>query len=480
MSAQLLVGVLVLVLALAARAGTRNTYVKRKLVLSVALAIAYLLAHVLALWTGTPPGIARTLGTIAPVLLVLAASNVVVVLAVNPFREDRLPAHLPAILQDAITVALFVTVVVLFFNDRLQLTAAAGAVVIGLALQDTLGNAIAGLALQADQPYKVGDWIRVGDHEGRVTQISWRSTVLRTRESTLVGLPNSSIADGPIVNFSEPAPPTRVFVDVGVAYNAPPNHVKAVITEALAHVPLAMPTPAPDVLLVDFANFAMTYRARCFVQDMERASLAQDQMRTAIWYTFQRHGLEIPYPIQVEYSPGAMPAITFPEQGDLPALVGDSALLGGLAAGARASLAASARPRLYGVGETIVRQGDLGRTCFLVARGEVRVSFAPDDQEVARLGVGQVFGEMSWLTGDPRSATVMATVDTLVFELDDMTLRALAGETPGVLDTLAEAVARRRAELESLSADHALRRGMTTEAPASLVARMRRFLRLGA
>ena len=246
----------------------------------------------------------RTLGTIEPVLLVLATSNLIVLLAVNPFREDRLPAHLPAILQDAITVALFATVVVLFFNDRLQLTAAAGAVVLGLALQDTLGNAIAGLALQADQPYKVGDWIRVGDHEGRVTQISWRSTVLRTRESTLVALPNSSIADGPIVNYSEPAPPTRIWVEVGVTYTAPPNHVKAVIAEAIANVPLAMPTPAPDVLLLDFGASAIIYRARCYVQDMERASLAQDQMRTAIWYTFQRHGLEIPYPIQVEYSPG--------------------------------------------------------------------------------------------------------------------------------------------------------------------------------
>ncbi|BCS35722.1 hypothetical protein TBR22_A49560 [Luteitalea sp. TBR-22] len=478
MSVQLIVGVLVLVLALAARAGTRNTYVQRKLVLSVALAAGYLVAHLLALWPGTPPGIGRTLATIEPVLLVLAASNLIVLLAVNPFREDRLPERLPAILQDAITVALFVTVVVLFFNDRLQLTAAAGAVVLGLALQDTLGNAIAGLALQADQPYKVGDWIRVGDHEGRVTQISWRSTVLRTRESTLVALPNSSIADGAIVNFSEPAPPTRVFVDVGVTYTAPPNQVKAVIGEALAAVPLAMSSPAPDVLVVDFANSAITYRARCFVQDMERASLAQDQMRTAIWYTFQRHGLDIPYPIQVEYSPGAMPVVSFPEQADLPALIGGSVLLGGLSADARATLAASARPRLYGSGETIVRQGETGRTSFLVARGVVRVSLAPDDQEVARLGVGEVFGEMSWLTGEPRSATVTATTDTLVFELDDTTLRALAEGTPGVLETLAEAVSRRRAELQVLSADHATRRGAAVEAPASLVARMKRFLRL--
>jgi len=478
LSIPVLIGVLVLACALVARAGTRNTYVKRKLVLSVALAIGYLLAHVIAVWAGTPPGIARTLDAISPVLLVLAASNLIVLLAVNPFRQDRLPDHLPAILQDAITIAIFVTVVVLFFNDRLQLTAAAGAVVLGLALQNTLGNAIAGLALQADQPYKVGDWIRVGDHEGRVTQVSWRSTVLRTRESTHVALPNSSIADGAIVNYSEPAPPTRVFVEVGVAYTAPPNHVKALIMDAIAQVPLAMTTPGPDVLLVDFAASAITYRARFFVQDMERASLAQDQLRTALWYTFQRHGIEIPYPIQVEYSGGTMPGVAMPEQADLPALIGNSALLGGLASDARARLSASARPRLYGAGEVIVRQADTGRTSFVIARGEARVSLAPDDHEVARLGVGDVFGEMSWLTGDPRSATVTAARDTLVFELDDTVLRELAMASAGVLDTLADAVSRRRQELESIVADTMQRHLPAVEPPASLVARMRRFLRL--
>ena len=478
MSPSVLIGVLALVLALAARAGTRNTYVKRKLVLSVALAAAYLAAHVISLWAGTPPAIARTLQTIEPVLLVLAVTNLLVVLAVNPFREDRLPAHLPAILQDAITVALFATVVVLFFNDRLQLTAAAGAVVLGLALQDTLGNAIAGLALQADQPYAVGDWIRVGDHEGRVTEISWRSTVLRTRESTLVALPNSSIADGPIVNFSAPAPPTRISVDVGVSYNTPPNQVKVVLAGAMANVPLAMASPAPDVLLVDFGNSAILYRVRCFVQDMERASLAQDQMRTAIWYALQRHGLEIPYPIQIEYSPGEMPSVPCPEQADLPGLIGNSAVLGGLSPDARARLAASAQPRLFGSGEVIVRQGETGRTSFLVARGCVRVTVAPDDHEVAQLAVGEVFGEMSWLTGDPRSATVTATCDTLVFELDDTTLRELAGASPAVLDTLADAVSRRRMELQTISADTAQRQRHAVEARTSLVERMRRFLRL--
>lgn len=477
-SLPVVVGIAVLVLAGAARAATRNTYVKRKLVLSLVLAAGYLAAHLLLLWPGTPAGLSRALHGMELVLLVLAASNFVVVVAVNPFGEDRLPAQLPAILQDTITIALFAGVVVVFFNDRLQLTAAAGAVVLGLALQDTLGNAFAGLALQVDQPYRVGDWIRVGEHEGRVSQISWRATTLRTRESTLVALPNSSIANDAIINFSEPAPPTRVWVEVGVSYATPPNDVKAVIGEALALVPLAMASPPPDVLIVDFAASAVIYRVRCFVHDVERSALAQDQIRTALWYAFRRHGLEIPYPIQVEYSPGVMPAVPCPEQATLPALLGTSTLLGGLPPDAREQLAASARPRLYAAGEIIVTQGAAGHSSFVIARGQVRVSVNPDDQEVARLGVGDMFGEMSWLTGDPRSATVTALCDTLVFELDDRTLRELAAASPAVLDTLAEAVARRRLELQAMTADTVTRRGQPSEAPASLVARMKRFLRL--
>ncbi len=477
MSSSVIVGIAALVLALAARAGTRNTYVKRKLVLSVALAAAYLIAHLLLLWPGTPQPIARTLQAVETVLLVLATINLLVVLAVNPFNEDRLPAHLPAILQDTITAAVFTVVGVMFFHDRVQLTAAAGAVVLGLALQDTLGNVVAGLALQVDQPYGVGDWVKVGDHEGRVAQISWRATVLRTWDSTLVTLPNSSIATSAIVNFSEPVAPTRVWVDVGVSYTTPPNVVKSVLLEALGRVPLGLPSPPPDVLVSGFDSSAVTYRACCFVADMERAVFAQDQMRTAIWYAFQRHGLEIPYPIQAEYSIDP-PAMRLPEQADLEGLIGRTTLLSGLADDARARLAVTARPRLFGRGETIVRQGDAGRTSFVVARGSVRVSVEPSDQEVARLGVGEVFGEMSWLTGEPRSATVRAVDDALVFELDDTTLHELASGSPGVLDTLAEAVLRRRLQLQAISADSAHRQ-QAVEPPHTLVARMKRFLRIG-
>ena len=159
------------------------------------------------------------------------------------------------------------------------------------------------------------------DHEGRVTQMSWRSTVLRTRDSTLVSLPNSSIVDGAVINYSEPAPPTRIWVEVSASFLTPPNRVKAVIADALTRVPLAMSEPPPDVLVAEFGDSAIRYRARCYVQDMERSSLAQDQMRTAIWYAFQRHRIDLPYQIQIEYQRTDLPVAVYPEQDALPELI---------------------------------------------------------------------------------------------------------------------------------------------------------------
>ena len=93
--------------------------------------------------------------------------NLVVIAFLNPLREDRVPDRYPAILQDFIVIGLLVLVATLVFHDKLLTTSAVSAVVIGFALQDTLGNAFAGLAIQSEKPFHVGHWIRVGDFEGR-------------------------------------------------------------------------------------------------------------------------------------------------------------------------------------------------------------------------------------------------------------------------------------------------------------------------
>ena len=227
--------------------------------------------------------------------------NLVVIALLNPLREDRVPDRYPAILQDFIVIGLLVLVATLVFHDKLLTTSAVSAVVIGFALQDTLGNAFAGLAIQSERPFHVGHWIRVGDFEGRVAEVTWRATKLRTKAGNFVVVPNNIVSKEAITNYSEPTTQCRVEVEVGASYLASPNTVKSAITEALANSAAALKTPPPDVVLAAFDSSAINYRVRFWIDDYERDERARDEVRSAIYYAFARHGIEIPWPIQVQY-----------------------------------------------------------------------------------------------------------------------------------------------------------------------------------
>ena len=295
------------VAALAATAAvsslTANRLIRRKLRLSFALLGAYLVFH-LALAVQPSLTVAFQGNHIASVeRLAFAAGliNLLVITFLNPLRVDRVPDRYPAILQEFIVVGLVLLVATFVFQDTLLATSAVSAVVIGFALQDTLGNAFAGLAIQSEKPFHVGHWIRVGDFEGRVAEVTWRATKLRTKSGNFVVLPNNIVSKEAITNYSEPAAPTRIEVQVGASYLTAPNIVKAAIREAIENAPRAMKEPPPDVILGSFDDSAITYRARFWIEDYERDEAARDQVRTAIYYAFARHNIEIPWPIQVQY-----------------------------------------------------------------------------------------------------------------------------------------------------------------------------------
>src|SRR5205814_4159185 len=137
-------------------------------------------------------------------------------------------------------------------EEKFVTTSAVGAVVAGLALQDTLGNLVAGLAIQVEKPFRLGHWIRLGEWEGEVAEITWRAVKVRTRDGNQVIIPNGELSKSALVNYSEPASPTRIHVEVGAAYEHPPSAVKAAIQETLANEPLVLHVPPPQVAVVAF------------------------------------------------------------------------------------------------------------------------------------------------------------------------------------------------------------------------------------
>jgi small-conductance mechanosensitive channel/CRP-like cAMP-binding protein len=470
-----LIGLALGLAAIVLRATSVNQLVRRRLWLSIALLAAYVGINVALVASPTVAGYAPRLRSLEQLLIVLALVNGLVYVAVNPLRHDRVPDRFPSILQDTIVVAVFLVVSTFVFEEKLLTTSAVGAVVIGFALQDTLGNAIAGLAIQIEKPFHVGHWVRVGEFEGRVHEVTWRATKLRTKTGNLVVLPNNVVSKEAVTNYSEPALPTRHETEVGATYLRSPGDVKAALREALAQVPLVLAEPAPEVLLVDFGSSAITYRVRFWVADYARDEAARDQVRSAIWYAFQRHDIEIPWPIQVEYTRQEQASGLSTEV--RAALLRGVEVLAPLSDGEQLALAAAARERIFGGGEAIVREGAPGRSLFVVAAGAVRVSVEPGDREVARLGAGACFGEMSMLTGDPRTATVTAAGDCRVLEITDDVFRPLAVANPGLIDVIGRVALERRKGLQETK-DAAAAARTQVETPLSLAARIRKFLRL--
>lgn len=471
-SYHLLAGAIAFAVVLAIFSFTLNRLVKRKLRLSIYFLLAYAALHSVLDFRPELTSRLELVG-IERVLLTAALINLFVVALLNPLRADRVPLRFPSIVQDAIVIGLLFVVSTFILGDQFQITSAASAVVVGFALQDTLGNAFAGLAIQSEKPFNIGHWISVGDHQGRVAEVTWRATKMRTKTGNFVILPNSEVAKAAITNYSQPAAPLRLYVDVGVTYDALPNTVKAVVKEALANCPLVLKAPAPDAMIHDFAGSAITYRVRFWTEDAELDEEAMDQVRSSLYYAFKRQSIEIPYPIQVEISKDPPVADDERDVAERALLLAAVDLFASLDETQRATIAAETRSMEFGDGETIVQEGDSGRTMYIVVSGAVAVKLESTGTIVATIKQGGYFGEMSLLTGDPRTASVVACGDVRVLELDVEVFRRMSEASPQIIEQIGVAAATRRAELNA--ARDSARMSAVVEAPATLLARMRRF-----
>ena len=402
--------------------------------------------------------------------------NAVVALVANPWRQDRPSDKFPAIVQDVTVIAIFTVIATVLLREQLLTTSAVGAVVVGFALQDTLGNLFAGLAIQIEKPFRVGQWVQVGDREGQVQEITWRATKLRTKAGQFLIVPNSVIAKEPVLNYSEPTVPTRIEVEVGASYTVPPNDVKRAIMEAIANSPLVMTAPEPQVMIKSFGASAIDYLAQFWIEDYAIDRSARDQVRTNLWYTFRRHNIEIPWPIQIQYERTEEPLTTEKNIAAAAGHLGGISLFAPLSGEARHALAASAKHHLFAAGEAIVRQNADGDSMFVLLSGQARVVLEPQGQEVAVIPAGGFFGEMSMLTGDRRTATVRAVNDVSVIEIAAKDFRELAVSNPNLLDHVSTIVGERRIGLEDARATASAI--AAPEEKGNFLARMRRFLRL--
>jgi len=171
-----------------------------------------------------------------------------------------------------------------------------GSFVLGLALQDTLGNLFSGIALVYEKPFKEGDVITVGDYTGRVMEMNWRAIRLLTREEVLVVIPHLVIGGDTIQNLSSPEEWHILKTNVGFSYATPPNLVKKVIMEVYRATEGILADPAPEVKTTEFADSQIIYELEFAIPEYMQFEEILDDLYTRIWYAAKRNDLHIPFP----------------------------------------------------------------------------------------------------------------------------------------------------------------------------------------
>ena len=400
----------------------------------------------------------QVLNVLSLIVFALALIQSLTLLLVQFMLVKRLGVTIPGVVADVALIAVFLisALLIVYYETDLNITglfttAGVVSIVIGLALQDTLGNIFSGLALEMEQPFKAGDWVSWGDFEGVVIDVGWRSTQFRTRNNDLVTVPNSTLSKESFINHSTPSRISGRTVEIGVHYRHPPAVVKRVLLEACREVDEVLDKPQPLCRLKDFGDFAITYQVKFWIKDFAAVLDIEESYRTVVWYAFQRHGIEIPFPIQTEIQ------VQPPEEEvqkaaaveDVLERLRDVEFLSPLSEEELRTLAKRTKLHDYYTNETICRQGDEGDSFFLIHDGEVVVSVSRNgrEQEVARLTPPSFFGEMALCTGEPRSATVRALKPVRLLVIDRDIFKSIIYANPDLATEMSHLLAKRHAEL---------------------------------
>ena len=406
------------------------------------------------------------------------------------YFEQRRQTVIPKFLRELVALVIFLVALLLVlsigYHAQSQLTwllsgSGVVAIVFGFATQNMLGGVIAGMSLQISKPYKVGDWLQVGDRFAEVMEINWRSTRLRTNDAIYLDIPNNEIVRTTIVNLHYPQELHAMRLRIGVEYGAPPNKVKDALLRASLHAEGVQHEPPPRVYLVDFADFAIVYEIKFWMLSHQRYNEISDAIHTNIWYELKRQKITIPFPIRtLEINRRPAPRVQ-EEHGKARTILETEPLFACLDEAQIGALVGGSRTVHFGRGERLIEQGADGSSMFVMLEGTAQVSVNQNGAPI-RVGVlrtGDCFGEMSLLTGEARTATIRAETDCEVLEIEKPVMAKLLRDSPECVSQLSELLARRKMENEGMIKDAAQDTdGQADAYRATFLRRLRGFFEL--
>lgn len=385
--------------------------------------------------------------------------------------EERTGRTIPQIIRNAVAIIIYVIaffgIVAFVFDQRLtSLLATSGviAMILGLAIQINISNIFSGIAINVERPFRVGDWIKVGDFtEGKVEDINWRTTRLRTRDDTVLCIPNSQASESAIENFSYPDDGYFKYFTILIDPVHPPERVKKILLDAALSTPTVEKEPPPRARFLGLTagmtgqsqSWAANYLISTYARDYGQKFAHNEAVWDNVYTHLRRAGIRTVYNRQemhmyVEGFRRRQQAL--PDKSPV-GLLREIEIFAPFSEEAKQYLAGRMKHRHAYPGEWIVQQGDSGSSLFIIEEGvvSIRVSFDQRSRpvEVARLGAGKFFGEMALLTGEKRTATVVAVADARLYEVTKEDIAPLIEQEPAISRRLSELLSQRKMATEA-------------------------------
>jgi small-conductance mechanosensitive channel/CRP-like cAMP-binding protein len=394
----------------------------------------------------------------------------------------------PRLLQDLVTILIVAMSVAigLWWQEGLTLTGIAAtsigvAAAIGVALQPDIQDVFSGLAMNYEDTCRIGDLVTIQipdqpDIMGRVSGLSWRSTFLTLEDASRASVPNHIFTSNPVLNHSRPRGAKQLEVKVGVDIRVPAERVVDMLRGEAFKVARAnglSREPAPEVLLTEINSDAGIYTVRFwYFPDLIMPAPAKSTVLLALQKVLLQH--ELPMPVtQIEMTPPPDVAAVLGQGEVRDALSHADLFRTTLDDDQREMLAACCRRMEMEPGTVLMRQGDPASAMYILLEGAVSVTIATPtgEQEVAVSAAGDVVGEMSLMTGAPRTATVTALTGLRILEVDKQAIENLLKASPNLFQEFSRVLAQR----QTVNAAAANRKEDVEEVESDILAKMMSF-----
>lgn len=368
-------------------------------------------------------------------------------------------------------------------------TSAVITAVIAFSMQDTLGNILGGLALELDNSFEIGDWIKADDVVGKVVDIRWRSTWVETRNWETVVIPNSVLMKAKFSVLGKrvgQAEQWRRWVWFNIDYNVPPVRVIEIVQKAVqeADIPLVAKLPAPNCVMMDFDKSAARYAVRYWLTDLAVDDPTDSAVRTHIYAALARAGIRLPVPEQnihvikegekqnqARHSRETLRRIEALHQIELFQSFSESELQ---------ALAESLKFAPFAKGDVITKQGAVAHWLYILTKGETEVMLETPagKRSLNAIQAPNFFGEMGLMCGTPRSATVIAKTDVECYQLDKKAFESIIHSRPSIAEEITQVLVARQAELNTMQDDLAEALRAKAQQHTEILSRIKRFFGL--